>query len=81
MGCGVGVLQVSPEWFGYTEPYLTASSQEEQGVVGNCTQVPGGSTALDLFEPPHGNHPEPVCSYPPRLVPPEKMQWDKVRYG
>ena len=41
MGCGVGVLQVSPEWFGYTEPYLTASSQEEQGVVGSVFRKQG----------------------------------------
>ena len=41
MGCGVGVLQVSPEWFDYTEPYLTASSQEEQGVVGSVFRKQG----------------------------------------
>ena len=47
------MLKGSSEWFDYTEPYLNASSQEEQGVEGNCTQIPGGSTALNLFEPPH----------------------------
>ena len=47
------MLQVSSEWFYSTEPYLTSSSQEEHGVEGNCTQIPGGSTALKLFEPPH----------------------------
>ena len=26
------------EWFDYTEPYLTASSQEEQGAIG-CNGV------------------------------------------
>ena len=30
--CGVRVLQVSSEWFDYTETYLNASSKEEQGV-------------------------------------------------
>ena len=48
------MLQVSLEWFDYTEPYLTASSHEEQGVEGTCTHIPGGATALNLFEPPHG---------------------------
>ena len=48
---------MSSEWFDYTEPYLTVSSQEEQGVEGNCTQIPGGSTALmkmwfGIVEPP-----------------------------
>ena len=47
------MLQVSLEWFDY-EPYLTASSQEEQGVESNCTQIPGGSTALNNFEPHAG---------------------------
>ena len=45
-------MRAVSEWFDYTEPYLTALSQEEQGVEGNCTQIPGGSTALNLFEPP-----------------------------
>ena len=45
------MLQASSEWFDYTEPYPTASPQKEQGVEGNCTQIPGGSTALNLFEP------------------------------
>ena len=34
--------------FHYTEPYLTESSQEEQGVEGNWLQLPGGSTTLNL---------------------------------
>ena len=43
--CGVGVLQVSSAGCDSTKPWLhvTASSQEEQGVEGNCTQLPGGS--------------------------------------
>ena len=32
---------------------ITASSQEEHCVEGNCTQSPGGSTKLNLFEPPY----------------------------
>ena len=51
--CCVGVFYVSSGWFGYTEPYPTVASQEEQGVEGNCTQIPGGPTALNHFEPPH----------------------------
>ena len=47
------MLQVTWESFNDTEPYLKASSQEEQGVEGNCTQRPGGSTAFNLFEHPH----------------------------
>ena len=47
------MFEVSSEWFDSTEPFLTASSQEEQGVESNCTQIPGGSTALNLFEPHH----------------------------
>ena len=48
----IGLLQVSLECFDY-EPYLTASSQEEQGVESNCTQIPGGST-VNNFEPHAG---------------------------
>ena len=47
--CGIGV---SLEWFNY-EPYLTASSEEEQDVESNCTQIPGGST-VNNFEPHAG---------------------------
>ena len=46
-----GVFHVGSNWFDHTEPFLTAASQEEQGVEGKCTQIPGGSTALNLFEP------------------------------
>ena len=35
---------MSPEWFDYTEPYLTAPPQEEQGVAG----ILGGSTSEPL---------------------------------
>ena len=48
------MLHMSLEWFAYTKPYLTASSQEDHGVEGNCTQSPDGSTALNHFKPPHG---------------------------
>ena len=39
-------------WFDYTEPSLTASLQGEQGLEGNCTLVPGGSSASNLLTPP-----------------------------
>ena len=40
-------------WFDYTELCLTTSSQEEQGVVGTYTQIPGVSTARNIIELPH----------------------------
>ena len=49
----IGVFHVGSKWFDHTEPYLTASSQEVQGVEGNCTHIPGGSPKLNLCEPPY----------------------------
>ena len=62
------MFEVSSEWFDSTEPFLTASSQEEQGVESNCTQIPGGSTA----------HPELEYRYPTHIDPLVKMWLEKV---
>ena len=44
---------MSSEGFAYTERFLPATSQEEQGVEDNSTHLPGGSPARNLFKPPH----------------------------
>ena len=47
----VVVFHLGSASFDYSEPALNLAVQGEQGVEGNGTLVPGGSTALNLFEP------------------------------